>query len=83
LFIRPIAESQHLDTFKYCRRLGRNTKKDRNHFYVIANGFLEEVKYQLLLAKDLRYIGDLHYEELVLQTDEVGKMLSAWIKSQT
>jgi four helix bundle protein len=61
----------------------RNTKKDRNHFYVIANGSLEEVKYQLLLAKDLRYITDLNYEELVFQTDEVGKMLSAWIKSQS
>lgn len=61
----------------------RNTKKDRNHFYVIANGSLEEVKYQLLLAKDLRYINDLSYEELVVQMDEVGKMLSAWIKSQS
>ncbi|HOX29982.1 MAG TPA: four helix bundle protein [Candidatus Paceibacterota bacterium] len=61
----------------------RNTKKDRNHFYVIANGSLEEVKYQLLLAKDLRYINDLNYEELVKQMDEVGKMLSAWIKSQS
>jgi len=60
----------------------RNTKKDRSHFYIIANGSLEEAKYQVFLAKDLGYIDNSRYNELTSQMDEVGKMLSAWIKSQ-
>jgi four helix bundle protein len=55
----------------------RNTKKDRNHFYIIANGSLEEVKYQVFLAKDLGYIDNPRYDELALRMDEVGKMLSS------
>jgi four helix bundle protein len=33
----------------------RASKNDSVHFYIIAQGSLEELKYQLLLAKDLKY----------------------------
>ena len=34
----------------------RMTARDQTHFYCIAEGSLEELKYQLLLSKDLEYI---------------------------
>jgi len=39
----------------------RKYLKDSLHFYNIANGSLEEVKYQLLLTKDLGYINENQY----------------------
>jgi len=60
----------------------RRGTKDGLHFYNIADGSLEEVKYQLLLAKDLDYINGESYEEVVNLAEEVSKMLNSWIKSQ-
>jgi len=34
----------------------RKSTRDSVHFYNIADGSLEEVKYQLILARDLKYI---------------------------
>ena len=60
----------------------RNTKKDSCHFYNMAQGSLEEVKYQIFLAKDLGYFDDLSYNKLAELSDEVGKILNGWIKVQ-
>lgn len=60
----------------------RRSIKDSLHFYTVAQSSLEEVKYQLLVAKDLTYITETDYQNSVLLTDEVGKMLNAWRKSQ-
>jgi four helix bundle protein len=60
----------------------RKSKKDTLHFYNIAESSLEEVKYQLLLAKDLKYFSYSEYENIVSQADEVGCVLNGWIKSQ-
>ena len=59
----------------------RRTKNDSAHFYNIAQGSLEEVKYQLLLAKDLNYIRIADYQETVSVMDDVGKLLTGWIKN--
>jgi len=42
---------------------------------------LEETKYQLLLAKDLRYIDEVVYKEVYRRMDEVGRLLGGLIKS--
>jgi four helix bundle protein len=60
----------------------RKTAKDRVHFYNISDGSLEEVKYQLLLAVDLKYIPDENYQKIMCLAEEVSKMLNSWIKSQ-
>ena len=52
------------------------------YFYNISNGSLEEVKYQLLLAKDLNYINKEEYQKLISLAEEVSKMLNSWIKTQ-
>jgi len=60
----------------------RKSYKDRIHFYNMADGSVEEVKYQLLLAKDLRYIGENLYKKIIEIVEEVSKMLNSWIKTQ-
>lgn len=58
----------------------RGSNKEYKRFLLMARGSLEEVKYQLLLAKDLNYIDDMKYEELFKLTDEVGRLLGGLIK---
>jgi len=60
----------------------RKSLKDSLHFYNIAESSLEELKYQLLLAKDLNYIDEKDYNKLIELAEEVGKLLNGWKKSQ-
>ena len=59
----------------------RGSKVEYRRFLFIARGSLEEVKYQLLLAKDLHYIDKEVYRELDKATDEIGRLLGGLIKS--
>ncbi len=59
----------------------RNSNKDYNRFLLIARGSLEEVKYQILLAKDLKYIDEVVYKEVYRRMDEVGRLLGGLIKT--
>jgi four helix bundle protein len=60
----------------------RRSVKDSRNFYSIADASLEELKYQLLLARDLRYVEGERYEKILLLAEEVSKMLFGWSKSQ-
>lgn len=53
----------------------RNSNKDYNRFLLMARGSLEEVKYQVLLAKDLRYIDEQKYKEVYKSMEEVGRLI--------
>ena len=57
----------------------KRTRKDKANYYNIAHGSLEEVKYYLILAKDLRYLRNLKKEWEI--ADEVPRMLMALQKS--
>jgi four helix bundle protein len=57
----------------------KRTRKDKPNYYNIAHGSLEEVKYYLILAKDLRYLRNLKKEWEI--ADEVSRMLMALQKS--
>ncbi len=46
------------------------------HFVNIARGSLAELKYQLMLARDLGYIEKEIMNDLVGKADEIGKMLT-------
>jgi len=61
----------------------RRSAKDSVHFYVMAQGSLEELRYQLLLSRDLGYIAEIEYNKNKELTDECGKLLNGWIKSQS
>lgn len=58
----------------------RGSNKDYNRFLMIARGSLEEVKYQMLLARDLKYIDEVIYKEIYRSMDEVGRLLGGLIK---
>jgi four helix bundle protein len=58
----------------------RGSNNEYRRFLLIARGSLEEVKYQLLLAKDLKYIDENTYSGIIFLTDEIGKMLNGLIK---
>lgn len=53
--------------------------RDKAHFYNIAQGSSEELRYYLILSKDLDYIED--NVRILEMTDEVGRMLYGLINS--
>ncbi len=58
----------------------RGSQKDYRRFLLMARGSLEELKYQVLLARDLEYIDNVCYEGLKELMDEVGKLLNGVIR---
>ena len=58
---------------------GRNSQKDRAHFYNIAYGSLMEVFSQLDIACDLGYISQEEFNQLESLINEEAKMLSGLI----
>lgn len=60
----------------------RKGHQDTLRFYNIAQASLEEVKYHVLLAKDLGYISVVEYEQLFDSLDECGKCLHGWIHTK-
>ena len=59
---------------------GRFTQKDLANFLQIALGSSHELEYQLLLAKDLKFIQDEKYLELEKKVGEIKAMLISLIK---
>jgi four helix bundle protein len=59
----------------------RLSSKEYRQFAGIANGSIGELKYHLLLSKDLHYISLDDYGELRNTAEEVSKMLMGLIKS--
>jgi four helix bundle protein len=55
--------------------LGRSSRLEKRRFLNIAQGSLEELRYYLILAKDLGYSVD---PSLSIGLDEVGRMLEAY-----
>lgn len=60
----------------------RRSLRDSLNFYNTADASLEELKYHLLLAKDLNYINQDKYQIVINKCEEVGRLLTRWIQSQ-
>lgn len=58
----------------------RKSKKEFIQFLYQARGSLAETQYHLLLSKDLGMISEAIYNELIVESDEIGRMLSGLIK---
>lgn len=56
----------------------RKGKQDSIHFYVIAESSLEELRYQLYLSRDLKYITEEEYILAENLSETVAKVLYAW-----
>jgi four helix bundle protein len=59
----------------------RLNRKEYRQFVGIAKGSTGEMKYQLLLVKDLKYIIQNKYSELLPQYERVSEMLTKLAKS--
>ncbi len=76
--IRRAAASVGANIFEGGYRAGKN---EFRHFVNIARGSAGEVKYFLLLSKDLGYITEKQFEHLNSDIDEITRMLYGLIKS--
>ncbi|MGO8987822.1 MAG: four helix bundle protein [bacterium] len=59
----------------------RLNRKEYRQFVGIAKGSAGEMKYQLLLVKDLKYIIENKYSEVLPQYERVSQMLTKLAKS--
>ena len=59
----------------------RRSTKELIQFLYNARGSSAETLYHLRLSKDLNYLEDKTYRELVSGYEEVGKQLNGWISS--
>ncbi|WP_289018884.1 four helix bundle protein [Desulfobacter postgatei] len=59
----------------------RNSQKDFLRFLYIARGSLEELRYFLLLSRDLKYVVEIKYNELENTCTQTSKLLNGLIKS--
>ncbi len=60
---------------------GRQSQKDRLHFYSMARGSLLELQNQILIAKDINLIKDGDFAVLSKQSIIVHKLLNGLIRS--
>jgi four helix bundle protein len=58
---------------------GRGSDKDFKRFVQIAMGSASEAEYLILLCKDLKYFSDKEFDKLILEIQEIKKMLSSLI----
>ena len=56
-------------------------RKEFQQFLNLAKASLEETKYHILLARDLKYVNDLTYLGIQDQCEEVGRMLAGLTRS--
>ncbi|MCF8262641.1 MAG: four helix bundle protein [Melioribacteraceae bacterium] len=59
----------------------RRSRKEFLNFLNIAHGSLEELKYLLLLSRELNYLDENEYSEYSMITTEVSKILYGFKKS--
>ncbi|GAB6138166.1 four helix bundle protein [Halanaerobaculum tunisiense] len=59
----------------------RRTNPDYKRFIGIARGSIGELKYQLLLAKDLGYITNDKYLSFKSRIESISKMLTGMLKA--
>lgn len=59
----------------------KKTLANKINFLSHSKGSLEEVKYYLILARDLNYIALANFEKLTYDAEEVSKLINGYAKS--
>ncbi len=62
---------------------GRNSSKDKTHFYTMARASLAELQSQSLLARDLNYWEREIFAQFATLSVKVNKLLAGLVKSAT
>ena len=60
---------------------GMRTYKDKVRFYYMAQGSINELKNQLLIAKDLKYIQKKDFDNVAYRANSTHRLLLKFIKS--
>lgn len=76
--MRRAAYSIPMNLMEGAHRLG---SKEYRQFVGISRGSAGEIKYQLMLVKDLEYISADRYSDLRLKYERVSQMLTKLAKS--
>lgn len=58
---------------------GRQKYKEKTHFYYIAQGSLTELKNQLMISRDIDYLTEKIFNDLIEKANEVHKVLQGLI----
>ena len=58
----------------------KRTGRSKFNFYNYSEASLEELKYQILLSYELKYLTEDKYNQIKNSCDEVGKILNTWIR---
>lgn len=61
----------------------RFTAKDKQQFYAIAKGSLTELQNQLIFSKDITYLSEEDFNNLINQTYIVSRLITGIIRSAT
>lgn len=59
----------------------KKTLPNKLNYISHSEGSLQEVKYYLILAKDLNYINIATFENTIISCDEIGKLLNGYAKT--
>jgi four helix bundle protein len=59
---------------------GRGTRKDYRQFLLISYGSASELETQILIAKNLNYLDEKHFDEIISLIDEISRMLMTIIR---
>ena len=60
---------------------GRNSNPDFKRFLTIATGSSSELEYQLILARDLNFLPEHIFKELVSELIEIRKMIYSFMRN--
>ncbi|HEY1060167.1 MAG TPA: four helix bundle protein [Daejeonella sp.] len=60
---------------------GRNSNPDFKRFLVMSTGSCSELEYQLMLSKDLGYLSETVFNELIKEVVEIRKSIYSYIKT--
>lgn len=64
---------------KIAEGFGRRNPKEKEIFYKATQESIEELRYYLILSKDLNYLKDT--DDILQSVEEVGRMLSGLVRS--
>jgi four helix bundle protein len=59
---------------------GKRSNADFQRFLQIASGSASELDYHLLLARDLRFLADADYQQIVKELSAMRRMLTALVQ---
>ncbi|MDO8558704.1 MAG: four helix bundle protein [bacterium] len=61
----------------------RNTDKDKYQFYCVAQGSLTELQNQLLISRDVNYLNEVNFQEIIQQTIVANKLINGLKRIKT